>query len=70
MRYTLQSSRDNGKTWEDIDLECKFNNKKQLESFIGHYNQDYEWRVGFRFKHFGYGLCRFVSTKTGEEGRV
>ena len=55
-RYRLQiNSKDSG-NW--IDTDTVFNTKKQLDSFIGEYNQEYEWRAGYHFKHFD---CDFVT---------
>ncbi|AUR93480.1 hypothetical protein NVP1187O_167 [Vibrio phage 1.187.O._10N.286.49.F1] len=56
-----------------VDTEVVFNTKDQLDDFIGTYGIDYDWRVGYTFKHYGRPVARFVwniGSKVGQEVKV
>lgn len=66
-RYRLQRQIPNTKEW--VDTELLFKTKLELGEFIGNYNIDYEWRVGYLFKPYGKPLSRFVWNGYGKDGQ-
>ena len=69
-RYKLQLQNS---VWEWVDTDFTFKTKSDLEEFIGIYGVDYDWRVGYTFKHYDHPVGRFVwnsGKKKGEEVRV
>ena len=74
MRYTLQLKQGNKNTdnvWEDTNL--KFNSKKELDIFIGVEGLDFEYRVGYCFKHWDKPIGRFIHNSgknIGQEVKV
>lgn len=69
-RYRLQE-KDTNDQW--VDTNITFNSKLELDCYIGEYNIDYEYRVGYFFKHFNKPISRFVwdhGEKSGQEVKV
>jgi len=55
------------KRWEDTDV--LLNSKKEIDDHIGFYNEDYEWRSGYMFKHFEKPVCKFVWNSGAKKGQ-
>lgn len=64
-RYRLQLSTGKDQ-WEDTEI--LFSTKSQLEEFIGDYGVDYDWRVGYTFKHYYRPMARFVWNSGKKKG--
>ena len=57
MRYVLQQK---GGLNEWFDTSVAFNSKKELDAYIGKERVDYEYRVGYYFKHWDKPVQRFI----------